>query len=57
MGSLDSETGIRCMAKYHNILDRKKKGNNNGCHQPVRNGYDISEEELEMGMKYNIKQG
>ena len=50
-------TGIRCMAKCYHILKRKKKGNNNGHHQTFRNGYDISEEEDKMGIKYYIKQG
>ena len=26
---INSETGIRCMAKYHYIFKRKKKGNTN----------------------------
>ena len=48
---INSETSIRY------TLKRKKKENNNGHHQDVRNGYEISEEEEKMGMKYDIKQG
>ena len=36
---INSETGIKCMAKYHYILERKNKGNNDGHHQAVKNGY------------------
>ena len=53
---INSDTGIRCMAKQYYILKRKKKGNNNGHHQALRNGYDISKEEDKMGIKY-IRQG
>ena len=54
---INSETVIRCMAKYHYIFKRKKKGNNNGHHRAVRNGYEISKEEEKMGIKYDIEQG
>ena len=46
---ISSETGIKIRAKYHYILKRKEKGNNNGHLQAVRNGF-------EMGIKYDIKQ-
>ena len=40
---INSETDIKCMAKYHYTLKRKKTGNN--IYQAVRNLYEISEEE------------
>ena len=42
---MNSETGIRCMAKYYYILKKKKHGDNNGHRQAFRNRYDISKEE------------
>ena len=48
---INSEKDMICMAKYRNILKRKKKGNNNWHLQTVRNGYDISKEEEKIGIK------